>query len=193
MKLMYITGILAIVVSFTSCNDSGELDNPATNETFVQKAELLIDAFYSFDPSQLTPFLENAQESAPSIIYYQGWAEGGNYKVLDRKPCMLIDPDRVECSITVEDDPVLALGTDYKVTDTFGILFENGEIISVDTSSDDQQIYYDAQDWVRANLPELIEIPCRGFFNGGPTPGDCARVMAEGYAQFTASDDFPGL
>lgn len=193
MKIAYSAGILAIAICSTSCNDSAEINGPATSETSTRKAELVIDAFYSFDPLQLSPLLLSAQESVPSIIYYQGWAEGGNYKVLERKQCVQVDVNRVECSITVEDDPVLALGTDYKVTDTFEFVFENGEIVSVDTSSDDQQIYYDARDWVRENLPKLIEVPCKGFFDGGLTPGECARAMAEGYAQFAASDDFPGL
>jgi len=55
------------------------------------------------------------------------------------------------------------------------------------------QVYYDAGDWVRENLPELIEVPCKGFFEGGPTPDDCARAMAEGFAHFAASDEFPDL
>jgi hypothetical protein len=61
----------------------------------------------------------------------------------------------------------------------------------VKTSSDDPQLYYDAADWVRNNLPELIKVPCEGFFDGGPTPGECAKAMAQGYARFAASEDFP--
>ena len=86
---------------------------------------------------------------------------------------------------------MLALGIDFNVTDTFEISFENGEIKSVETSSDDMQVYYDAAEWVKRELPELVDIPCQGFFDGGPTPGDCARAMAEGYRRFAASDDFP--
>jgi len=61
----------------------------------------------------------------------------------------------------------------------------------VETSSNDMQVYYDAYDWVRENLPELVREPCQGYFDGGPTPADCARVMALGYARFAASSDFP--
>ncbi len=88
---------------------------------------------------------------------------------------------------------MLALGIDYNVTDTFEISFMSDEITAVETSSDDLQIYYDARDWVREELPELVDLPCQGYFAGGPTPGDCARAMAEGYKQFAASDDFPDL
>jgi hypothetical protein len=192
MRIEQTVGSLAVLFSLACCTTPAEIASPAVAETNIQKAEFLIDAFYSFDSSRLTPLLESAGDSASSIIYYQGWADGGNYKILDRQPCRLIDSDRVQCSITVEDDPMLALGSDFKVTDTFDITFDGNEILSVETSSNDQQIYYDARDWVRANLPELLEIPCEGFFDGGPTPGECAKAMAEGYAEFAASDEFPG-
>jgi len=184
--------ILYLVIFLGACagpNTSID-ERTATSDTITGKAELIIEAFYSFDPSQLRPLLLSAQESLPVIMYYQGWAEGGNYQVLERKSCLQIGVGRVECSITVEDDPVLALGTGYKVTDTFEIVFNNGEVTSVDTSSDDQQVYYDARKWVEGNLPELIEVPCKGAFGDGLTPGDCARAVVEGFAQFAASDDF---
>jgi hypothetical protein len=185
--------LCAFVFIVSACSDSSESDDLLNNNRILAKAESFIDAFYSFDPVELREFLSNAEESAPSIIYYQGWAKGGNYKVLNRKPCEISDLNSVKCSITVEDDPILALGIDFKVTDTFQISFKNSEISAVKTSSDDPQIYFDAKNWVRANLADLIEVPCRGYFDGGPTPGDCARAMAEGYAQFAASDDFPEL
>ena len=43
-----------------------------------QTAESFIDAFYSFDSVALNGFLNDADESATKILYYQGWAEGGN-------------------------------------------------------------------------------------------------------------------
>ncbi|MDD9888823.1 MAG: hypothetical protein OXU66_01055 [Gammaproteobacteria bacterium] len=174
-----ISGAVALLLLLNACSDT----RLATSEAFI-------DAFYAFDQYQLEPFLANAPESFPVIIYYQGWAEGGNYKVLDRRPCVFTAADTVECSITVEDDPILALGIDFKVTDTFTITFNNSEIAAIETSSDDPDIYFIARDWVRENRAELIATPCEGFFNGGPTPGDCARAMASGYAEFAASDDF---
>jgi hypothetical protein len=182
--------LCALVFIVSACSESNDLQN---GKETLAKAESFIDAFYSFDPVELRTFLLEAEGSAPSIIYYQGWAKGGNYKLLNRKPCERSNLSSVKCSITVEDDPILALGIDFKVTDTFHISFSNGEISAVKASSDDPQIYYDAESWVRANLSNLIEVPCRGFFDGGPTPGDCARAMAEGYAQFAASDDFPEI
>jgi hypothetical protein len=86
---------------------------------------------------------------------------------------------------------MLALAVDFFVTDTFEIAFEDGRVSSVETSSNDLPIYYQARDWVRSNMPELIAQPCEGFFAGGATPGDCAQAMAEGYRAFTASDAYP--
>ena len=185
--------IVIAAAILATCDESVETPTQVTDEYNLAIAESLIDAFYSFDPAMLEAFLASAEASASSIFYYQGWAEGGNYKVVDRKPCELDSSNVVSCSITVEDDPVLALGIDFKVTDTFSITFTNNEITAVETSSNDQQIYYDARDWVRKELPELVEVPCQGYFDVGPTPGDCARAMAEGYRQFAASDDFPEL
>ena len=155
-------------------------------------AEALIDAFYSFDPEPLAALLNDAGESADQLLYYQGWAEGGNYKIIERGPCIAVTQSSVRCSVTVEDDPVRALGSDFKVTDTFTITFEGTTISAVETSSNDQPIYYLARDWVLANMPGIMEGPCKGFFAGGPTPGDCARAMVEGYRAFAASNEFPG-
>jgi len=175
-----IASIISLSFSLLGCN---EIDDTATAESFI-------DAFYSFDQTELEPFLRDAPESASAITYYQGWAEGGNYKVLDRKPCIQFDTNVIECSITVEDDPIMALGIDFKVTDTFQITFSDNVITAVETSSDDPPIYFEAREWVRENLPDLIASPCQGFFADGTTPGECAEAMAAGYAQFAASEDF---
>src|SRR5688500_13227518 len=65
-------------------------------------AEAFVDAFYSFDPERLTETLSAAPESVPRIAYYQGWAEGGNYTVVQRMPCRAESPELVTCSITVK-------------------------------------------------------------------------------------------
>ena len=156
-------------------------------------AEELIDAFYSFDSGLLQSKLSAAGGSIPFIVYYQGWAEGGNYEIAERLSCVDVGPNAVNCSITVRDDPTLALGIDFKVTDTFHIALSDGKITSVKTSSNDLQVYLDAANWVRRELPELIMEPCKGFFAGGPTPAACARAMTTGYGKFAASEDFPKM
>jgi len=64
----------------------------------------------------------------------------------------------------------------------------DGHIASVTNSSNDPQAYWDAEEWVRENRQELIELPCEGFFDGGPTPGDCVRAMVSGYAEYLSNN-----
>jgi hypothetical protein len=118
------------------------------------------------------------------MVFYQGWAKGGNYQVIKRMPCKTDSAAEVSCSITVKDDLIGALGISFNVTDTFHISFSNGMIAKVRTSSNDPQAFNDAVDWVQRERPDLIREPCRGFFNGGPTPGDCVRAMVRGFAEF---------
>ena len=152
----------------------------------IAKAEALIDAFYSFDPQRLRRALNDAPESQPQILYYQGWAEGGNYSVLKRTPCRPANHDEWSCHITVRDDLIAALGTGYDVTDTFKLTFEGGRIVAVDTSSNDPPQFDDALTWLRRERPEVFTGPCRGFFKGGPTPQDCVRAVVKGFADFRA-------
>ena len=159
----------------------------------LETAEAFIDSFYSFDAERLGAYLEAAPESAPRLLYYQGWAEGGNYLVLERTPCARNAEGGVDCPVTVQDDPVVALGTGFNVTDTFHLTFEDGVIVEVKTSSNDQPIYYEAREWVAANMPEVMEGPCANRGTADGTPGDCARAMTAGYAAFAASEDFPGV
>lgn len=185
-------------VAEAPASDPAPAPGEAGSDPDLATAEAFIDAFYSFDPDRLRPFFTDpalatpeAAEFEPRLMYYQGWAEGGNYKVVERAPCARTEADVVACPITVEDDPVLALRTNFNVTDTFAITFQDSRIAAVDTSSNDQPVYYQARKWVEENLPDLIEVPCQDAYNGGPTPGDCARAMTEGYRRFAASDAYP--
>jgi len=170
--------------------DASTTEAPSTGAQNLQAAEAIIDAFYSFNPDKLAPLLADAKESAPALLFYQGWAEGGNYKIINRAPCVADTESSVRCGITVEDDPVLALKLDFKVTDTFTITFDGDKVAAVETSSNDKPIYTQAFEWVVKESPEVMTGPCQGFFADGPTPGDCARAMTEGYRRFAASDAF---
>lgn len=150
----------------------------------ISVAERMIDAFYSFDPEKLAPLLEQAPNSSERILYYQGWAKGGNYKVLDRSPCITEDDKKIACAVTVQDDPVLALKTGFNVTDTFHLTFIGEHIIKVETSSNDQPVYYEAREWVEVNRPEVMSGPCKDRNAGGKTPAACARAMTKGYQEF---------
>jgi hypothetical protein len=128
-----------------------------------------------------------AESSKPDILYYQGWAEGGHYEVLKRTPCHAVEATKVACPVMVKDDLILALGLPMHVTDTFTLTFADGRIVAVATSSDDPPDYHEASAWVRANRPELVEVPCKGEFAGGLTPGDCVRGMVRGLGEFAAA------
>lgn len=149
----------------------------------LAKAEAFVDAFYAFDPARLKATLADAPESAPTIIFYQGWAEGGNYRVLKRAPCRRTAPEEIACAITVKDDLVPAAGVAFDVTDTFTLTVRDGRIVAVRTSSDDPEPVRAAFRRLFAEQPALFETgACKGFFAGGPTPGDCVRAVAAGFA-----------
>ena len=183
--------IATVIVALSACNGSDEGGAQRIIEADLSTAEVFVDAFYSFDPTLLETALSSAEASKPSILFYQGWAEGGNYEIVDRMPCVTRDPDLISCSITVKDDLIGALGIEFNVTDTFLLTFADGRIVAVDTDSDDPPAFWSARDWVMENRQALIEGPCQGYFDGGPTPGDCVRAMVRGYAEFAASSDFP--
>jgi hypothetical protein len=170
------------MIALSAC--SGESDTAADLTSNLATAEGMIDAFYSFDSSGLRPFLSETEDRGAGILSYQAWAEGGNYIVMARAPCVSESVTTISCGITVQDDPVVALETGFNVTDTFHLSFEGAVISGVETSSNDQPIYYEAREWVGANLPEVIEGPCKRTDGVRDTPGDCARAMTEGYRQF---------
>jgi hypothetical protein len=173
---------IVFVLSLTSCGNDSLPEGHS-----LAAAELYVDAFYSFDPEALKGVLASAEESLPKMLYYQGWAEGGNYEVVKRFPCAQGNDETIGCSITVKDDLISALGIDFNVTDTFHVTVVDDEIVNVTNSSNDPQAYYDAEEWVRKNRPELIALPCEGFFDGGPTPGDCVRAMVSGYVEYESN------
>lgn len=86
-------------------------------------AAAFIDDSYSFDPVRLRKAMANATGSMGDIVYYQGWAEAGNYVVLKRQPCRFDKADEVICGVTVRDDLAPALRISYHVTDTFHFAF----------------------------------------------------------------------
>lgn len=149
-------------------------------------AEELIDAFYSFEANRLRAAMADAPGSQPQIIYYQGWAKGGN-AVVERKPCRLVSADEVSCDVTVRDDLIAALKTDYEVTDTFHVTLRDGRIVKVLTSSNDQPHFDLALNWLKRERPKIMRGPCKGFFAGGPTPQDCVKAVAAGFAAYRAA------
>lgn len=151
-------------------------------------AEQLIDAFYSFDPRPLREALAHAPDSQPAILYYQGWAQGGNYAIVERKPCQFVSASEASCAITVRDDLIAALGTGYWVTDTFHLTINDGRIIKVRTSSNDPPEFEQALSWIQRERPDIMAGPCLGFFAGGPTPHECVRAVVAIFKRFRVTE-----
>jgi hypothetical protein len=146
-----------------------------------------VDAFYSFNRDSLESKLSLAKESQPSILYYQKWAECGNYKIVARGDYIEKTDSLVLVPVTVKDDLMGALNIDFNVTDTFHLSIRNGKIHSVQTSSNDPDEYYKAKEWVKLNRPDLVEKACEGIWEGGPTPCECVQGMVKGFAEFIAT------
>ena len=155
----------------------------------LEASERFIDAFYSFDPDRLRLTLRSAETSIASILYYQGWAEGGNYSVIKRHGCN-VSGSEIICPVTVKDDLMLALGINFNVTDSFHLTVNESEIRSVTTSSNDLQVFHDAEAWVWRERRALVDEACAGYFEGGETPGDCVRAMVRGFREYTETKEF---
>ena len=75
-KIFYLS-----ILIFIGCKNqtNSKVDNYQKNN--IDIANQFIDAFYSFNEDSLKLSLSYAEVSHPSILYYQKWAECGNYKV----------------------------------------------------------------------------------------------------------------
>jgi len=171
--------VLILVLILASC------DNFSRKETMNIAAEQFVLSFYSFNADSLSSVLSLAEASRPGILYYQKWAECGNYVVIRRGEMVLKNDSVILVPVTVKDDLIGALELDMNVTDTFHITFRDGRIRSVETSSNDPAMYYEAKEWVKKNRPELVEKQCEGIWESGPTPCDCVKGMIEGFREFS--------
>ncbi len=185
-KHFYFTFLILITFSFCCCQNSSKLVSNVNLDKQITIANNFIDAFYSFNSNELLPKLKYAENSKLEILYYQGWAEGGNYEIIKRYPCEVKNDTLVICSVTVKDDLIQALELNLNVTDTFHIVIKNEKITSITTSSNDPPIFYEAEEWIRKNHPELINEPCKGIWKEGTTPNECVRSMVKGYSKYIA-------
>ncbi|MGB5359977.1 MAG: hypothetical protein WBN27_08550 [Eudoraea sp.] len=181
--------ILYIAILLTAgCKNGTKNEATFSHNNNVVIANQFIDAFYSFNKDNLKGTLSYAEESQPSILYYQKWAECGNYEIIKRFNCEEKNDSTVICPITVKDDLMSALQIDLNVTDTFHITIKNQQIRSVETSSNDPDLYYEARDWIRQHRPELTKEPCIGMWEGGPTPCECIKAILQGLTEFKANE-----
>ena len=183
---MRLSPAIGLLLSLAGCAGAAP-PHSANQNPLPAAAEKLIDAFYSFDPRRLRAPMADAPASQPQLLFYQGWAEGGNYAIIDRQPCQFDSESEITCAITVRDDLIAALGTGYWVTDKFHLTIREGRIVQVRNSSNDPPEFDQALNWLRRERPEVMAGPCRGFFAGGPTPHDCVRAVVEGFKAYKAT------
>ena len=143
-------------------------------------AEDFISAFYTFEPTELAKVVDPQAEGYVPVMYYQGWAQGGNYQIKQRRACQLVSnagaAETITCAITVTDDFGGAMG--YVATDTFALVIEQGRINEVSFSADDPPIFQELLAWIGDNQPHVLAGPCADFFAGGETPQACAQAVA---------------
>jgi hypothetical protein len=179
--------IFSLLLLPGSFRNPSQSDNSVDQFNNIAVAKEFINAFYSFNSDTLASILSHASESQPSILYYQKWAECGNYIIIKKHNFFERNDSLIICPITVKDDLIGALNIDFNVTDTFHLTIIDGQIHSVQTSSNDPDLYYEAKQWVRQNRPQVIQGPCMGILEGGPTPCDCVRAMVKGFTEFIAT------
>ena len=170
----------------------GSCKNRSKSEEFLSQnnnliiANTFLDAFYSFNKESLDTILSKADSSRLNILFYQKWAECGHYEVITRDKCIQKNDTLLVCPVTVKDDLIGALQLDLHVTDTFHLSFVDGYIKSVKTSSNDPDLFYEAKQWVRMNLAELVKEPCNREKKEGPTPCECVQATVQGFSEFIA-------
>ena len=179
--------VFIILVLLSSCKNASR-HGASLIQTNIIVANQFVDAFYSFNRDSLATILSGAVESQPEVLYYQKWAECGNYEIIDRHEPIRKNDSLVQCPVTVKDDLIGALKIDFNVTDTFHLTIIEGQIRSVQTSSNDPDIYHKAKEWIKKNHPELIEEPCKGIWEGGPTPCECVKAMVKGFTEFISNE-----
>jgi len=187
MKIKHLIYLSLLVLG--SCKNTTPSAASENQNSNLVAANQFIDAFYSFKRDSLKSTLSRAFESQPGILYYQKWAECGNYEVIKRHNCIEKNDSLVICPVTVKDDLIGALKINMNVTDTFHLTIKKGPILAVETSSNDPDLYYQAKDWIKENRPELIEEPCKGAWEGGPTPCECVQGMVKGFNAFKANEN----
>ena len=178
---------IIFLILLGSCKNASKPEDSNIVDNNVVVANQFIDAFYSFNKDSLSSILSEANESRPGILFYQKWAECGNYAVLNRADVIVKNDTLVICPVTVRDDLIQALELQMHVTDTFHLGIIDGHIKSVETSSNDPELFHEARKWVREHLAELVEEPCNRNKEGGPTPCECVKATVQGFTEFIAT------
>lgn len=178
--------VSSALISVTSgCGDTSHETAAPTLQTDqgVLAGEAFIDAFYGWDAGDLAATM-NAPQDESRVLYYQAWAQAGNYQIQTRRPCARSGDGRVACAITVTDDIGAALG--YVATDTFLLATVGGRIVGVEFVSNDPPVLEEVFAWMAENRPDVLSGPCKDLFAGGTTPAACVRAVVQAAREFVA-------
>ena len=175
--------IIGLLLLSASCNNASHPEASVAHESNIVVANKFLDAFYLFNSDSLESTLSDAKSTQPKILFYQKWAQCGNYEVITRHDCIGKNDSLVICPVTVKDDLMAGLNINFNVTDTFHLTITKGRIRSVKTSSNDPDVYYKAKEWVKENRPDLIAT-CEGIGAGASAPCECILGMIKGFKEF---------
>ena len=188
MRRLLILITTALILTLIGCDQAATKPPSPGDVHELVAAEAVIDAFYSWDPAELKAALSVAAKVAPDqvdrTLYYQAWAQAGNYAIQTRRPCEYMPDDVIACAITVTDDIGGALG--YVATDTFLLTVLEHQIVGIDSTADDPLVLQEVFDWVVETRPEVMSGPCKDLFAGGTTPAKCVREVVRAAQDYMA-------
>ncbi len=150
--------------------------------------EAFMDALLSFDIEQLNAAVGTARDLHEER-YLQGWSAATNYEVIARHPCE-VTANEVVCVAEGRDDWGDAIGLTF--LDRFTITVDSDGIASTvvwHQETTQPEVFSEFDDWIRSEDPALFEAggACGGFFEGGSTPGACARAWVTHTDAFNAA------
>jgi len=148
----------------------------------LQLAEQFIDAFYTFQAVEIREIPFDSKLDIAPLLYYQAWAEGGNYKVAKRTDCYKAIDELIYCRIKVTDDLGGNLG--YIATDTFTLSIIDREITKVEFEGDDPFVFTRLLISIYLFQPEVFDGPCDKMFDGGKTPKACVQAVVAAAKEF---------
>ena len=172
----------AALITITLAAGLSACTNGTQSNPNLAVAERFIDAFYSYSPNALSISLAKAPTDANRTLYYQAWAEAGDYQIQERRPCEMTSSTQAQCAVKVTDNIGGTLG--YVATDTFILEFAQQNLVGVRFTSDDPPIFEELQRWLQTHRPEVFTGPCKDMFAGGTTPGACVRAVVRGAKDF---------
>lgn len=144
----------------------------------IDVAEATVDALLAGDEAAFRPNFDPLVDIR-GLTYLMGWNEALNYELIERRPCTATITT-VTCVVTGRDDWSVAVGFESSDTFEFGFVAAGPQrLIFTQTwtvTTDPDGAVESFSEWITETHPELFEDggACEGFFEGGPTPGDCA-------------------